>query len=1318
MNTKLLAAGSMILLMMLTQRSGAQAVFSEDFTGTTTTNSWYFFNGACLTASSLNPGANPSQNLPGCTSAAVKSAYYPGENQVGGYNGAAGTAETLPDPQVIINGVLTNTGALRFTNANGSTNRASGIKYGNEEGGAIVSAVPFPAANGVQITFKSVTYRGDGGSIASTAAGGGAFDGADGMSFFLINGNGSTAPSIGSTGGSLGYTCSNRFGGHPIIDGVTGGYLGLGIDEFGNFLNGPSDSTHTGWGPQGGRIGLRGAGNVSWPYLHSNFPQYYPSSLSSGFGGDQQRAVAATCQSGFLWDYHDPSNPTAALTTGTLVSGTLAGKIAKNDTQITSIPLIPASLIVGATITDNQVGGGGFLPANTTVMSIGSNSITLSNPANGNASKNGSADSFHFSSVSPGQNVGILDYPAIPGGSSVLTGVQIANESAMSRGTATPIFYNLKITPAGVLSLSYSLSGAAYQAVITNQDITQYNGTMPTSFQFGFAGSTGGSTNIHEILCFQAAPSNTSGSSATVNEKESAKVETSTQAFFAFYNPGDWTGTVTANTLIDTGGVVTVKSASNWDAGCLLTGNINCINTLATPSSTPVPAPSARVMLTWDTSNNVGIPFEWTNLNSSQQAMLDAPGTTLTPSILNYLRGSRFNELNLQGVGLYRFRDSVLGDIVDSSPTWVGPPVSPYTATWVDLLHATGDSIVENSGTQSYGGYVSAQQGRLNVVYVGGNDGFLHGFEAGSVDGQGNLIANSTTPNDGKEIIAYMPGSTLYSLANSTTSTNCTVHTATQTLVQNINGVTPIIGGSPLCVDPSLALANPKYGHNFFVDATPGTGDLFYNDGNGNGVWHTWLVGGLGAGGAAIYALDITNPAPNPTASPDNFSEGNASTVVLGEWTPDRINTIGCASTPTTCGGNLGNTFGTPQIRRLHNGQWGAIFGNGFGSSTGDAGIYVMTITMSGNPAKLTPTFYYLSTGQAGGNGIGYTTPVDLDGDHITDYVYAGDLNGNVWRFDLTSTNPAQWAVSIPPGATTPAPLFTAPGEPITTQLLAVSSSATGGPQRLLIEFGTGRRTQITNAAPATYAGGSQAIYGIWDWNFSAWNAMSGVQYASLGAVATSTINAATAASVTATATGLSSPFTINSSSLTAQTFTIVNAGSGSSAYATGVVEGTNVTVCWRGSTACSSNNNKFGWYVTLVNSGEQVIFNPVFFQGAILVDTTVPSPSNYTPTSCSSAPDAGFTYALNVTNGGIFNNAFPTFVTNPAPGNNKTGTPANDPIAAGVETNATGSVYVVTTQEGKANVIYQTVTGSPGSQQVNIPPNTKSKRLTWVEKR
>jgi type IV pilus assembly protein PilY1 len=889
--------------------------------------------------------------------------------------------------------------------------------------------------------------------------------------------------------------------------------------------------------------------------------------------------------------------------------------------------------------------------------------------------------------------------------------VNIANESALSRGAATPIFYNLKITANGLLSLSYSLSGAAYQSIITNQNIIAYSGAMPSTLRFGFAGSTGGATNIHEIMCFKAAPQNTSGSSATVNEKESAKVETTSQAFFAFYDPNVWTGTVTANQLINTAGVVTVNTTAAWDAGCLLNGTATgtvalgggCVTTGASGPTSATPGTVNRTMLTWDPSNNVGIPFEWSNtlgnLNSSQEANLDALDTTIvngvvtpteTSSRLSYLRGSRTNEVNTSGVGLYRPRASILGDIVDSSPTWVGPAISPYSATWADLLQPmdSTDSMVENSGTQSYSQYVAAELNRLNVVYVGSNDGFLHGFEAGSVDSQGNLVNNSTTPNDGKEVIAYMPSSTLLSAANSTTSVNCTGtnHAQTQSQVQNIHGVTPAIGSSPLCVDPSIDFASPQYGHNFFVDATPGTGDLFYG-----GVWHTWLVGGLGIGGAAIYALDITNPA--------SFSEANASTVVLGEWNPSTINTIGCSSTVTLCGVNLGNTFGTPQIRRLHNGQWGVIFGNGFGSSTGDAGIYVMTISFTSG--KLTPSFYYLSTGHAGGNGIAYVTPVDLDGDHITDYVYAGDLKGNVWRFDLTSATPSNWAASS-------APLFTTPsGQPISTQLLAISSTATGSPQKLMLEFATGQRTQLTNSATVSFASGTQAIYGIWDWNMSAWNAVSGAKYASLAAAAT----------------GLSSPYTIpvpstttSTASLTAQTFTVNTSGTASA----GIVEGTNVTVCWQGGAACSTGNNKFGWYVNLVGGvttpaglQEQVIFSPVYFQGAILVDSTVPA--NNIPTSCSANLDAGFTYVLNATNGGIFSNAFPTFA--PATGN-FANTLANDPVAAGVQTNATGSVYVVTTSQKTANVIYQTVTGSPSSQEVNIPPNTKSKRLTWVEKR
>src|SRR5450631_2302527 len=480
MNTKHLAAGLTVLFVLLTvQRSNAQAVFSEDFTGATTTNSWYFFRGACLTASSANAGTSPGTSLPGCTSPSLKSAYYFAENQVGGTAGASGNAQTLPDAPTMVNGVSTPTGALRFTN---------GAPFGFNEGGAIISATPFDTTGGVQITFKSVAYRGNSGGTVG--------DGADGISFFMMNA--AVAPSIGSEGGSLAYSCSNpgNIGGHPIIDGVTGAYIGLGIDEYGNFLN-QGDNTATGFGYQGNRIGLRGAGNVSWPYLNTNYLTQYPSSLTAA---QQQAAVAATCQSGYIWDYSNPSTPVPYLTTGSTVTGTFTGKISKHNQTITLVPSIPIGLIMNATITDTLH----LIPSGTIItdFSTSPNTVTMSGSGPSGAS---TTDVFTYSSTQPGQNVTIADYQAIPG-SKVLTGVNIANESAMKRGDATPIFYNLKITTNGLLSLSYSMSGAAYQSVLSNQDITAYsNGSMPSTLLFGFAGSTGGATNIHEIMCFKAA---------------------------------------------------------------------------------------------------------------------------------------------------------------------------------------------------------------------------------------------------------------------------------------------------------------------------------------------------------------------------------------------------------------------------------------------------------------------------------------------------------------------------------------------------------------------------------------------------------------------------------------------------------------------------------------------------------------------------------------------------------------------------------------------------------------------------------------------
>jgi type IV pilus assembly protein PilY1 len=1138
----------------------AQTTTNDDFTQANDMNSWQTFDGACLTA------GDGTGNIPSC----IGLPYYGTQIQLGGNSGYLGgavapssAATQIPDPP--------GKGALRFTNW-----------YG-QAGSIISSGTPFPSGAGLQVIFKTVTYLGD--------SGGGGADGADGIGFFLMDG-GYSPYDTGAFGGSLGYTCSNANndsnvrpvdGSRRGFDGLAHAYLGLGIDEYGNFLNSgdntaSGDPAASGVGQyQPGRIGLRGAGSIAWAQLNALDPAKYPSSLTD-VSPDYQRssAVQNTCRSGFLWDYSNLSAPVQTTTP-------------------------------------------------------------------------------------------VLDYPAVPGAYTILNtllpGQNIANEAATTRSAATPITYNLQITQNGLLSLYISYGGGTYLPVITAQSITALGATEPSSFRFGFTGSTGGSRNIHEILCFQATPNDVAGTSVGVNEQAATKVASGVQAYLAYYYPSNDTGRLTASDLQFTvvNGVQTlgVAPVANWDASCNLTG-IAAGTANACPTTTvvgPVPAqppafpgaPSnpSRNILTWNGSS--GVPFEWNSITTAQQNTLDQGDVApINANRLNYLRGDRTNEITPAGVGLFRARTGVLGDIIDSSPTWVGPPSSPYSLQWKDLIHPAVPTP-ENTGTQSYTQYLAAEQTRLNVVYNGANDGFLHAFRTGSFDVNGNYVNTGATPNDGLEVLAYMPGAVLQSIHNA--------------------------------ANPTLDYSNPQYSHNFFVDATPDQDELFYN-----GMWHTWLVGGLGAGGAAIYALDITTPA--------NFSEANASTLVMGEWTPGSISCINVAN----CGNNLGNTYGTPVIRRLHDGNWGIIFGNGFGSVTGDAGIYVMVI--DGTSGAVSST-YYLSTGTGTGtpaspctvacDGIAYVSPADLDGDHITDFVYAGDLKGNVWRFDLTGNAETSWAAAA-------TPLFTVPsGAPITTSLqLAIIPATSTSAQRMMVDFGTGRKTPQTTLTPAQYLTGAQHLYGIWDWNMAGWNANMSAQFASLTA-----------------------PQTVTIAQLQPQLLTL-NA-------ADNTLDVTNNPVCWSGSATCPGGpgmNTQFGFRVRLPGTNEQLIFNPLMYQNTLIVNTTIPAVN--TPTSCQIAHDTGNTIALSISTGGVS-------TTGPGGTGNNFFKNTTDTNAAGSLTNGTGTPFIVLAG-GNAFLLTQSLgdgtTTPPSGPGPPLTCTTQSctgglnqtgptgKRLTWIQRR
>lgn len=270
----------------------------------------------------------------------------------------------------------------------------------------------------------------------------------------------------------------------------------------------------------------------------------------------------------------------------------------------------------------------------------------------------------------------------------------------------------------------------------------------------------------------------------------------------------------------------------------------------------------------------------------------------------------------------------------------------------------------------------------------------------------------------------------------------------------------------PAAVYENLSeLSSIDYEHRYYVDGGPNIIDVYLpstvdpDDGTA-GVWKTVVAGGLGGGGQAIYALDGTDPT--------TFDESNADDLVLWE--------IDDADHP-----DLGYTYGKVQMAKFNDGRWYAVFGNGYNNSesdgnasnTGHAVLFIVDIE--------TAEIQTIDT-EAGtpGSPNGLATPllVDADSDYDVDYVYAGDLLGNMWKFDVTSANDNLWDVAWTSGG--PQPLFTTKAnQPITSQ-----PQATFHPDNLqgfMIYFGTGKYLEETDNIGSGQA--TQAFYGIWDKN-------------------------------------------------------------------------------------------------------------------------------------------------------------------------------------------------------------------------------------------
>jgi type IV pilus assembly protein PilY1 len=192
---------------------------------------------------------------------------------------------------------------------------------------------------------------------------------------------------------------------------------------------------------------------------------------------------------------------------------------------------------------------------------------------------------------------------------------------------------------------------------------------------------------------------------------------------------------------------------------------------------------------------------------------------------------------------------------------------------------------------------------------------------------------------------------------------------------------------------------------------------------------------------------------------------------------------------------DMGFSFARPQIVRMQTGKWAAVFGNGYNntfadgptSTSGDAVLYVVDLESGAIIKKIDTKQGTAQDPTNNGRPNGLSTPVvvDVNNDSIADFAYAGDLFGNLWKFDLNSSDPGDWKVAYG-DATTPAPLFVATNDNGTRQAITSRPNVSRGPngRGLIVLFGTGKYFETGDGVVANIT--TQSFYGLLDPNTGA----------------------------------------------------------------------------------------------------------------------------------------------------------------------------------------------------------------------------------------
>lgn len=358
------------------------------------------------------------------------------------------------------------------------------------------------------------------------------------------------------------------------------------------------------------------------------------------------------------------------------------------------------------------------------------------------------------------------------------------------------------------------------------------------------------------------------------------------------------------------------------------------------------PTSDSRVIYTFDANAaNKLRPFQWSNFTAAEQS---AYFSGKISSLSQYASWTAAEQTAATGQTLLSYLRGQDGYEDQAGNTY---------RLYRDRTHVLGDMVHSqpvyvkappfNYNDTGYAAFKAANANRDGTVYVGANDGMLHAFDAVT----------------GQERWAYVPPAVLGDLWR-------------------------------------LADKNYSNQHRYYVDGVITVGDVY--DGS---AWRTILVGGLGKGGRAFYALDVTNPSA-PKAL----------------WNFD-----------STKDQDLGYSYGNPVITKRADGTWVVLVTSGYNNvspGSGEGYLYVLN-AMTGAVLDKIGTGKGNSSTPSGLAKIAGWVDNPLY-DNTTLRVYGGDLLGNLWRFDINDMIPpsgkeAMLLAELEGGGVGPQPVTTKP---------------------------------------------------------------------------------------------------------------------------------------------------------------------------------------------------------------------------------------------------------------------------------------------------